>query len=116
MFDKSWTCRIKIKVLLDNIPYLRDNKRETINMFREYFPNDKTSEENIWRNWRLVQQHMPELRWDKWIERQRHAKIISNKFRNLGQYEKVWEDVSHIFERKREAQKPFLQKLIEFIF
>ena len=62
MFNKSGTCLLRVRTLLDNIEYLRDNKRDTIKQFRFYFPTDNSSEESIARNWRLIQQYIPELR------------------------------------------------------
>ena len=83
----------RVKTLLENIEYLRDNKKDFIKQYRFYYPTDLSCEETLARDWRLVHQYEVNLRGKEWIDRQKSAKVTSNKFRNLGQIE----DLSNMF-------------------
>ena len=62
--------------LLKNVDYLRASKPLFIKHYYFSYPTDTTNVESLARAWRLVQQHFPEVRREKWEEDQKHTVFV----------------------------------------
>lgn len=102
----------RVKIILENVPYLRDNKPDFIKQYRFSFPTDTSTEETIARMWRRSQQYEPQLRWKEWFDRHKSMKKMQEKFRNLWQYE----DCSNMFEPIKFEKETFFQSLLRKFF
>lgn len=83
----SDTLKNRIKILLQNVPLLRDNSGELACHYKyscmrdtswEFFTHDKM-ESTISRISRELQNECPELRGERWLERQKFSQKIRAK-------------------------------------
>ena len=105
----------QVKTLLENVEYLRDNKKDFIKQYRYYYPSDDRSEETLARAWRLVQQYEVPLRGKEWEMRQRKnatSKDYYIKFRSQEKYE----DLSGIFAPISFKKETWFESFIRKIF
>ena len=125
----SESLKDRVKLLLQNVPSLRDNSGELACHYKysymrdtswEFFTHDKM-ESKITRLSAELQNECPELRGERWLERQNFSKTKAQEYRkprNLGQIEKVGIDCSDIFnpiadinQRIKDTKRPFWKVL-----
>jgi hypothetical protein len=103
----------QVKTLLENVEYLRDNKRDFIKQYRYFYASDMASEESLARSWRFVQQHVPSLRGTEWESRQKNNTSV-RKYTKFRTQEKP-EDLSFMFDNYESQDKLHdLSRLIQF--